>query len=256
MIQTIDKQVTHDFSFHLIEAIKYNNWYQNEKVYDYFLQDTYYLPLDSDNEPYKEDVEGIIPVGSVVFVLEYLKRYHNISNIKPLNIPINLRNKHFAKREIVAVNNYEEPLQKKWFVKSNDKIKGFTDILNIGSSLPKGNFILSELINIQSEWRAFVYNDKLVGLQNYSGDFTMFPDIKFIEEAIIANNHWNDEMNSAYTLDVGINDKDGTFIIELHDFFSCSLYGMSDYRILPKMFIATWNKLILNRGGETNVNKN
>ena len=38
----------------------------------------------------------------------------------------------------------------------------------------------------------------------------------------------------AYTLDVGINDK-GTFVIEVHDFFSCGLYGFADVGILPSM---------------------
>ena len=39
----------------------------------------------------------------------------------------------------------------------------------------------------------------------------------------------------AYTLDVGINDN-GTFVIEVHDFFSCGLYGFSNHPILPQMF--------------------
>jgi len=234
LIQTINKEITHDFSFHLIEAIKYNNWFQNERIYDY----------DLVNEMIGFNALNYIPIGSVEFVQEFLSDFHGIKNVKPLNIPINLRNKHFTKREIITVNNHKEPLKKKWFVKSDDKIKGFTDILNHGSILPAGNFMLSELINIQSEWRAFIYNDKLVGLQNYAGDFTLFPDIKLMEEMIIANNHWNYDENSAYTLDVGINNENGTFIIECHDFFSCGLYGFADYTILPRMFITTWNKLI------------
>ena len=39
----------------------------------------------------------------------------------------------------------------------------------------------------------------------------------------------------SYTLDVGINNN-GTFIIEVHPFVSCGLYGFSDYRILCYMF--------------------
>jgi len=47
----------------------------------------------------------------------------------------------------------------------------------------------------------------------------------------------------AYTLDVGINEK-GTFIIECHTFFSCGLYGFTDYKLLPLMFISAWNELV------------
>ena len=94
------------------------------------------------------------------------------------------------------------------------------------------------MIDIDSEWRVFVFNQTLYGIQNYSGDFTMFPDVKLIKEMIKNYNN-----NGAYTLDIGINN-DGTFIIECHDFFSCGLYGFSDYKMLPLMFINTWNKLI------------
>jgi len=69
--------------------------------------------------------------------------------------------------------------------------------------------------------------------------FCHITDVKLINEMI---NEYKGK-NLCYTLDVGVNDK-GTFILESHDFFSCGLYGFSDYRILPKMFIATWNKLI------------
>jgi len=243
MIQTIDKQVTHDFSFHLIEAIKYNNWFQNEKVYDYFLQDTYYLPLYSNNEPYKKDVEGIIPVGSVEFVLEYLKRYHNISNIKPLNIPQELLKFEYLKRWVGY--NDSDTVKNVWhstFIKDKAKIKGEIRFLNKNEYFPKGEWLVSEFIDINSEWRTFVFNDELIGLQNYSGDFTMFPDVKLINKMIREYRG----KNPAYTLDVGIN-QNGTFLIEIHDFFSCGLYGFAGYRDLPRMFISTWNKLLANK---------
>jgi len=47
----------------------------------------------------------------------------------------------------------------------------------------------------------------------------------------------------AYTLDVGVvNDK--TYIIEVHDFFSCGLYGFSNHQILPFMFSRWFNSFI------------
>lgn len=39
----------------------------------------------------------------------------------------------------------------------------------------------------------------------------------------------------AYTLDVAITDKGDTVVLEVHDFFSCGLYGFNDYRKLPYM---------------------
>ena len=240
LIQTIDNMVVHDFSFTLIEAIKYNNWYNGEKIYDYILQENTNLSINSNDQPYKEDVEGIIPIGSVEFVLKYLNDYYNINNIKPLNIPEELNKYKYIKRNVWNFYPFQNDkyINKTVFVKSKTKIKGYTDIVKY-TDVPTGEFIVSELIDIQSEWRAFVWKHTLYGLQNYSGDFTMFPDIKLIKKMI--SDYSND---GAYTLDVGINDKDGTFIIECHDFFSCGLYGFADYRVLPLMFIDTWNKLI------------
>ena len=123
------------------------------------------------------------------------------------------------------------------FVKSNEKIKGYKDIVEPQGKCPSGDFIVSEEIEIESEWRAFVHKNKLVGLQNYLGDFTMFPDTNIISEMIKTYV----DCPPAYTLDVGINKQNGTFIIEVHAFFSCGLYGFNDYNILPKMLIQTFN---------------
>ena len=40
----------------------------------------------------------------------------------------------------------------------------------------------------------------------------------------------------AFTLDVAVDGDDNTVVIEVHDFFSCGLYGFSEYKILPFMF--------------------
>jgi len=79
----------------------------------------------------------------------------------------------------------------------------------------------------------------LVGLQNYTGDFTMFPNVNKINEMIQTYK----SSPVAYTLDIGINDKD-TFVIEVHDFFSCGLYGFSNHKILPFMFSKWFNNHI------------
>lgn len=232
LIQTIDNKIKHDFSFQLLEAIDYQNWYYNEKRYDVILSKNC-------------DIENCIPVGAVEFVLLYLKKYHGIEGVKPINIPPELMNLTFLKRHVEIVDTEKSPVlikNKPLFIKDNNKIKGFADIVTDGSNL-KGEFLVSELIDIESEWRAFVYDRKLVGLQNYSGDFTMFPDVDLIKEMIKCYT----DCPPAYTLDVGLNVKDGTFLIEIHNFFSCGLYGFNDSRILPQMFIRSFNYILQNK---------
>lgn len=215
LIQTIDSEIKHDFSFTLLESIKYNNWYNKRDKISYKL-------TNEETEP------GFIPIGSVEFVSKYLYDYFRLKPL-PKNIPFELFK--YANRTIFN-GTYEVRLEKDYFIKSNDKIKDdINGLLKKTDILPEGNYQFSEIIDIDSEYRCFVHKNKLVGLQNYSGDFTIFPDIKTI------NNIIDDYKKSpvAYTLDVGINDT-GTFIVEIHDFFSCGLYGFSDLNRLPYMF--------------------
>lgn len=220
LIQLIPGQF-HDFSFHLIEACKYHNWLGNKDI-TFELNETIPPPSIFHNA-----IEPSIPVGTVEFVCEYLKEFYNLEP-KPRNVPEELFK--FAGRNIL--NGTEKDIIGEKFVKSNDKIKVFTEICK---KAPAGNYQISDIIDIQSEWRGFVYQGELVGLQNYLGEFDIFPDVACIRQMIL-------EYKSApvsYTLDVGISNGN-TVIIEVHDFFSCGLYGFHDYKLLPFMFSRWW----------------
>jgi hypothetical protein len=214
LIQTIDTKVKHDFSFTLIESCDYQNWYHNDVLFQCVFSDT----ISQDSK--------LIPIGSVEFVIEYLKLHFGLEP-KPKNIPIDLLRLDFTGRNIF--NGTEKDVCYNKFVKSNDKIKAFTGITSV--KLPAGNYQISDLIDIQSEWRAFIYKGQLVGLNNYSGDFDVFPDVSKLKLMISAYVRGP----IAYTLDVAISNNN-TVIIEVHDFFSCGLYGFADHRILPFMF--------------------
>lgn len=154
--------------------------------------------------------------------------------------------------------DFENVLVGKYFVKSNSKIKGYKEVIELNCRealpLPAGEYQVSEYMNgIDSEWRVFVYQGKLVGLQNYSGEFTKFPYVGLIKEMISS---WK-SAPIAYTLDVGVGreifDKkygfhlyNETFVIECHDFFSCGLYGFADHAIYPNM-LYRWLKEYINK---------
>lgn len=213
LIQTIDGKVKHDFSFTLLESIEYQNWLGGDSSFEVLFTDGELVP-------------DCIPIGSVEFVSKYLNDYYGL-NPAPKNIPIELIVERFTGRKVI--NGTEIDIVGEKFVKSNDKIKSFTEIC---TSAPVGNYQISDIIEIQSEWRAFIYNGKLVGLQNYSGEFDIFPDVSKIREMITEYK----SQPVAFTLDVAISNNQ-TVIIEVHDFFSCGLYGFSDHRILPFMFL-------------------
>jgi hypothetical protein len=221
LIQTYNKKVTHDFSFTLIESIRYQNWLCS--VTSQMMKCEF---TDGKTKP------NCIPIGSNDFVIEYLQKYYNKSP-KPKNIPQELLSENWTGRTVF--NGTEKDIQGEMFVKSNDKIKHFTEIC---SEAPKGNYQISSLIEIQSEWRAFVYNQELVGLQNYAGAFDIFPNVEKIKAMIKAYK----SQPIAFTLDVAIidnfkiADNFNTVVIEVHDFFSCGLYGFANHGKLPYMF--------------------
>ena len=219
LIQTVNKKITHDFSFTLLESIKYNNWLNNSN-------DIKYKTIEYKDFNFKDFHKKYIPIGSVEFVCDFLKHFYN-KVPKPKNVPKELFG--FANRFIFNTDN---TVMGDYFIKSNDVIKSHLNgIYGNDKTLISGSYQCSDIIEIKSEWRCFVYKNELVGLQNYSGDFTIFPDVDKINGII--KNYNNSSIS--YTLDVGINDT-GTFIIEIHDFFSCGLYGFANYKILPYMF--------------------
>ncbi len=230
LIQTINKELCFDFSFTLIESVKYQKWFDKTCNFNYQFFET-----SSEQTKNFEAPLEYIPIGSVEFVVDYL--YYNYSKIyKPLNVPFKLLDKKYTQRNIF--NGTHKDVYPYSFVKSNDKIKCSAKVITKDNvnMIPEGNYQISSMININSEWRCFVYKNTLVGLSNYSGDFTVFPNINSIKEMISAFSN----APPAYTLDVGVNFA-GTFVVECHDFFSCGLYGFKDFIILPRMFYEWFN---------------
>ena len=242
LIQKINNEIRHDFAFTLRESIKFQNWLRGSDEISLRYLNT---EMNDNNEfepfQFKSYHHSYIPIGSVEFVTQYLEHFHGIIP-KPINVPESLYS--FSNREIFTGSNYKlHDLKGKWVIKSMEKIKGLMkveenpDIL----SVPPGNekYQISQYINIESEWRCFVYKGKLRGIQHYVGDFTLFPNVDTIKRMI---NSYTDAP-IAYTLDIGINDK-GTFVIEVHDFFSCGLYGFSEHSILCQMFARWFNEYV------------
>lgn len=228
VIQTFEQMPKiHDFSFTLIDAIEYNNWYYNEKKYNYLYS----------NIEFKE-FKGVyfsnwrcIPIGSIEFVLEFLKKFRN-KIPKPIQIPDEFMSYKYLKRKCSI--NYTNTIKTPCFYKQIDIFKGVTEIEEKDDiiEVPMGKYFISEIVDFKTEWRAFVYKNELVGLQNYAGDFTLFPDVSFINKII--HNYNNPPI--AYTIDVGVINK-RTCLIEIHDFFSVGLYGFDNKNILPSMYI-------------------
>lgn len=227
LIQTNNGEVIYDFTF----VLKKNIDYLNNFVGSYDIR-------FSTSGTGKGQKDYFIPVGSVEFVHDYMKEHLGFVP-KPINIPEELMGYEFLGRN--AFIGDETDLQKqngRIFVKSNDEVKGITDIMSPDMTLPKGNYLYSEVVEFTTEWRAFIYKNKIIGLHNYSGDFMDMPDADRIQKMVET---WNTDI-PAYTLDVGKLPSGETVLVEVHMFYSCGTYGF-DSPSIPFMFQRTYEYL-------------
>lgn len=178
-----------------------------------------------------------IPVGSIDFVKEYLKIVHNINDLTPIEVPFILRRDKYLKRNYFVLEREELPQEGVYFLKSASKLKSFSylgeisNIVNLKNNFLKDElYILSEKVEILSEYRCFILNDIIKGIQHYDGDPTETlskDDIKLIKE-MVKNYSEDDSRPKAYTLDVAIIKDKGVAILEIHTHSSVGLYGYDD----------------------------
>ena len=235
LIQTKNNKLLHDFSFTLLNIIEYHNQMSNDMVYELY---DYKNVLDYDKNNY---YKNYIPIGSVEFVCDYIDYFYH-KTVKPINVPQQLMDYKFTKRDIFNgnmndVNNTNWYKSSKKFIKSNEKIKHITEICNY-INIP-GWFQISEVINILSEYRVFVFHGRIIGLKHYDGQFDIFPNMDIIHEMVKVYT----KCPPAYTLDIAVTDKNDTVVIECHDFFSCGLYGFEHVN-LPYMFSQAFYNII------------
>lgn len=238
-------ELLHDFSFHLIEAIKFAKWLRREDVYQFsFLEDIkdWETTLPSDL-----NLENVVPVGSLPFVFSWMQVMgYNVKKVTPLNVPPLLQQQSFVKRTYTSGLKREDVcIDKPLFLKQADVYKGVTGIISTQDEWneldTEGTFDISEPVEIESEWRVFVQNDDIVGARHYGSSslFPEAPDEKLLKEmvkTIEQKRNLGQSFPLSYTLDVGVN-QTGTFLIECHPLVSCGLYGFSDMNRYPSMMI-------------------
>ena len=238
LVQTIKGKLPYDFSFALQKCQEYYNWLGKERLMIKY--------AEIDDPAIISNPDWYIPVGSVEFVTRYLMDcYPQASDmLMPLNVPTCLF--PFAKRKIANIYSPQQTIPfwgSQIFRKSNYILKaednGIVDDCT-GSCV---GYQFSEVVDIDSEWRVFVFKNEIQHIANYSGDCLRFPDKDVIQVMVQAMSETRWQTPVAYTLDVGVSDR-GTFPIEVHRFFSCGLYGFADYKVLPKMLSQCWYQMI------------
>ncbi|MCM1167221.1 MAG: ATP-grasp domain-containing protein [Lachnospiraceae bacterium] len=217
------------FGYTAFEIAEYYHWFDKDdcRYAAHYLNPTYSPFLPS------ELTAQNIPVGSVEFALDWFKQA-GIENIKPLNIPKELWE---YCRHYITIDKYSN-VSGHFMMKDTDKIKAENNgeyfFHGVGGD-DKKYFLSRWVEDVKSEWRAFIYDGDVRDIRCYSGDPWVIPDKAYVEE--IAKIYSDISKKRAFTLDVMVTDCK-TDIVELHDFFSCGLYGFEDYSVLPLMWSA------------------
>lgn len=188
-------------------------------------------PFDSDDldntlNPSKEDI--------IIASVESSEYFFNKIGITPpeyLGYPESL--KPYMGRDVYKTKFGDIKSNFPYFIKPSDKVKSFTGTLIESQEIIKflqgfdnlnneTKVWFSEPINFISEYRCFVHNQKLVGIKHYTGDFKLFPNIETIENMIKSYK----EANCSYTLDVGVDEKGRTLLVEINDMWAIGSYGL------------------------------
>ena len=244
----------HDFAYIVYKAVEYQREFNDRDDVGYTTCLGIYSDIDAGAIPLPKGIitpsvirslkkeDTIIPIGSIEFVQEFCDSV-GLELPLPINVPDDLLHKEFLKREIFYTDKWIPQNNKKYFFKDASVLKGLQGIIEKGGIIytnneksPNDLFLISEWIDIDSEWRVFVHKDHIVDIRRYSGDLDLFPDIDKISDMITS--YKNSPV--AYTLDVAITANGDTVLIECHDFYSVGLYGFDNYNKVPFMFSQWW----------------
>lgn len=241
LVQKIDNKLTLDFCHEIMVSQIYSDWRGDHYTIKYVNES---IPRDLKHP------EQYIPIGTVEFVSDYVTTYfpEKVDCLKPINVPYCLRG--YAGRYVWDIHNVDdisetikdgEELYRKSLTTIKDPTNGFIKYDSNKKEELLEYQVSTKLNDIRSEWRVFVHHNKVQQVCFYDGDPLVFPESRPIMR-MVEEYEWNGAP-VAYTLDVAVTDY-GVYVMEVHRFFSCGLYGFSDYRVLPYMFSQSWHEMM------------
>lgn len=166
-----------------------------------------------------------ILVGSVEMCSKWLDR---VGFSIPNQIDPNLF-KDFLGRKI-WYSDIRDINTKNVFIKPATKIKAFTGfivdnpkMIPLWSHQYEGIVQVQDVIDIVSEYRCYISNNKIIGMKHYSGDPLRFPS----RSTILECKEIGDKMNyHSYVLDFGVLSDGSTILIEPNDAWAIGNYGL------------------------------
>jgi hypothetical protein len=177
-------------------------------------------------------------VGSVEFMREVFKRV----GLMDVRLPKNSNRHH----EIITLGEAHRRVANggRLFIKPVD-IKLFTGLILDGirysclEGLPDETIVMAYepfKERIESEWRFYIHNNKIIDARNYSGDFKVVPNYSCVELVVKGN---RGHFPCAYTIDVAIFPSNDNSVVEYNDMWAIGNYGMPNdmyFRVLKDRY--------------------
>ena len=216
-----------------VEVFNARDLVQNSRgLNSYLLMD--YTELKKTNNDYSD----WIPVGTLEFVRTWLKKYKGIEEMKPIEVPEILREEKYLGRSYDIVSFEDLELKGYKFIKDIDKLKQFSFTGDLGnldkndeSIFISQNYLISNVVDIMSEYRVFVSDMSIKAIQFYDGDCTVFPNVSLLRE-MVGKYYLVQDRPKSYTMDIAILKNGRTIILEVHPVVSVGTYGYSEYALL------------------------
>ena len=216
-----------------VEVFNARDLIQNSRTLNsYLLMD--YTELKKTNNDYSD----WIPIGTLEFVRTWLKKYKGIEEMKPIEVPEILREEKYLGRSYDIVSFEDLELKGYKFIKDIDKLKQFSftgDLGNLNkndeSIFISKNYLISNVVDIMSEYRVFVSDMSIKAIQFYDGDCTVFPNVSLLRE-MVGKYYLVQDRPKSYTMDIAILKNGRTIILEVHPVVSVGTYGYSEYALL------------------------
>lgn len=227
IIQTIDGEIRGVEEFNLVSELKRSHTKLNHS----------YVLSDTSTRDDIEDIADYIPVGSIEFLESHLLKYHNVEKMTPIEVPVELRTPEFLGRKYLMVNSIDDIPDGYMFIKKFDRLKEFTSLgipTRYKDTLPEGKYVVSDVIDIVSEYRVMVSNTVIVGVQHYDGDPLIFPNVGTLK-MMVREYSKSTSRPLAYSLDIAVTENRETVVLEVHPFASLGTYGFDGDR-LPRMY--------------------
>ena len=178
--------------------------------------------------------KNIILVADIDDTHSYIERFGG-KPPKALNIPQELMS--FTGRNIryMTMGEFKQDTELPVFVKGNGLAKEHHNIFGAGvinKESSRQNFfigvpddfpvLVSDYVDIVSEYRGYVVDGQLKGIKHYLGDIRIFPDMKVVDAAIAAFK----TAPIGYSIDFGVTADGKTLLVECNDGYSLGNYGL------------------------------